>query len=77
MRAVDGENFPTFAGAIWWSAQTVTTVGYGDAVPTTEAGKSVAVIVMITGIGFLSVFTASIVAVFVHKATRARPGGSA
>ena len=71
MRAVDGENFPTFARALWWSAQTVTTVGYGDAVPSTEAGKTVAVIVMITGIGFLSVFTASIVAVFVHKATRA------
>jgi voltage-gated potassium channel len=71
MRAVDGENFPTFARALWWSAQTVTTVGYGDAVPDTAAGKCVAVIVMITGIGFLTVFTASIASLFIQKATRA------
>jgi voltage-gated potassium channel len=36
---------------IWWAIVTVTTVGYGDIVPHTEAGRGVAVIVMITGIG--------------------------
>jgi voltage-gated potassium channel len=36
---------------IWWAIVTVTTVGYGDVVPHTEAGRGVAVIVMITGIG--------------------------
>jgi voltage-gated potassium channel len=36
---------------IWWAIVTVTTVGYGDIVPHTEAGRAVAVIVMITGIG--------------------------
>ena len=39
--------------------------------PMTGAGKSVAVIVMITGIGFLTVFTASIASLFIQKATRA------
>ncbi|WP_259310933.1 potassium channel family protein [Capillimicrobium parvum] len=36
---------------IWWAIVTVTTVGYGDIVPHTEAGRAVAVIVMVTGIG--------------------------
>jgi voltage-gated potassium channel len=36
---------------IWWAIVTVTTVGYGDIVPHTEAGRGVAVIVMVTGIG--------------------------
>jgi voltage-gated potassium channel len=36
---------------IWWAIVTVTTVGYGDIVPHTEAGRAVAVVVMITGIG--------------------------
>jgi voltage-gated potassium channel len=36
---------------IWWAIVTVTTVGYGDIVPHTEAGRAVAVIVMTTGIG--------------------------
>jgi voltage-gated potassium channel len=36
---------------IWWAIVTVTTVGYGDIVPHTEAGRAVAVIVMVAGIG--------------------------
>lgn len=36
---------------VWWAIVTVTTVGYGDIVPHTEAGRAVAVVVMITGIG--------------------------
>ena len=36
---------------IWWAIVTVTTVGYGDIVPHTEAGRALAVLVMVTGIG--------------------------
>ncbi len=36
---------------VWWAIVTVTTVGYGDIVPHTEAGRAVAVVVMVTGIG--------------------------
>jgi voltage-gated potassium channel len=69
MRWLDSETFPTIGRAFWWSAQTVTTVGYGDVVPKTDAGRVVAVIVMLVGIGFLTVVTAAIIAVLTHKAT--------
>jgi voltage-gated potassium channel len=48
--------------ALWWAVTTVTTVGYGDIVPTTPAGRAVAAIVMIVGVTFTSLLTAQIAA---------------
>jgi voltage-gated potassium channel len=55
MWLVDGDNFPNYGRALWWAAQTVTTVGYGDVVPTNTAGKVVAALVMFTGIALITV----------------------
>ena len=62
MTVVDHENFPSLGSGLWWAAQTVTTVGYGDDVPTTVKGQLLAVLVMLFGIGFLTVVTAAITA---------------
>ena len=72
MRSVDHEDFPTIGAGLWWAVQTVTTVGYGDKVPTSTEGRFVAAIVMVTGLGFLSVVTASISALFVEATRRRR-----
>ncbi len=45
---------------IWWSAVTMTTVGYGDKVPVTTWGRALAVIWMFTSIVVISIFTATI-----------------
>ncbi|RPI34493.1 MAG: two pore domain potassium channel family protein [Nitrospiraceae bacterium] len=46
----------SFTDAIYFSIVTVTTVGYGDIIPKTEAGKIIALILIITGVGtFLGV----------------------
>ena len=37
--------------AIWWAVTTLTTTGYGDAVPVTPAGRVLGGIVMVAGIG--------------------------
>ena len=47
--------------------QTVTTVGYGDNVPVSVAGRFLAVLVMLVGIGFLTVITAAITSTFVAR----------
>jgi voltage-gated potassium channel len=44
---------------VWWALTTVTTVGYGDNYPTTDGGKAIAVIVMLVGIGFITILTAA------------------
>lgn len=62
---VEGGDFPSTWDGIWWAAVTVTTVGYGDKVPTTVEGRIIAMVVMLFGIGFLSVLTATIASRFI------------
>ena len=76
MRLIDGENFPTIGAGLWWSVQTVTTVGYGDHVPTSTGGKTLAAVEMITALGFMSVVTAAISAMFIESARRKRSGNT-
>jgi len=62
---VDQGDFKTFWDGIWWAVVTVTTVGYGDLYPHTVAGRLIAMLLMLVGIGFIAVLTASIASIFV------------
>jgi len=44
--------------ALWWAITTVTTVGYGDLVPVTNLGQTIAAFTMIAGITIFGAFTA-------------------
>jgi voltage-gated potassium channel len=59
-RADPHANIHTFADALWWSATTITTVGYGDHYPVTTQGRLVAGALMLGGIALLGIVTASI-----------------
>jgi ABC-type amino acid transport substrate-binding protein len=48
------------ASGFWWSAVTMTTVGYGDKAPVTFGGRVIALIWMFAGIIMISGFTAAI-----------------
>jgi voltage-gated potassium channel len=52
---------------LYWAVTTVTTTGYGDIVPTTETGKSLAMVLMIVGAGFLAVLTGAIAQRFIGR----------
>jgi voltage-gated potassium channel len=67
---VDSESYPSIGTGLWWAVQTVTTVGYGDNVPVSLAGRLVAVLVMLLGISFLTVITAVITSTFVSRSRR-------
>jgi voltage-gated potassium channel len=54
------EAITTFGDAIWWAVTTTTTVGYGDIYPRTGEGRLIAVVLMLTGIGVIGIFTATI-----------------
>ena len=75
MTVLDRENYPTIGSGLWWAVQTTTTVGYGDNVPTTYAGRLLAALVMLFGIGFLTIITAAITSTFVSR-SRLEPADS-
>jgi voltage-gated potassium channel len=70
---LDRAEFPTVGSGLWWALQTITTVGYGDHVPTTAEGQVLGGVIMVLGIGVLTVVTATVTAAFVES-TRARLG---
>jgi len=57
----------SFGNALWWSFVTISTVGYGDISPQTTIGRIIAGIVMLTGIGFLGMLTATIATFFLKR----------
>lgn len=59
------EAITSFGDAVWWAVTTTTTVGYGDIYPRTLEGRLIAVLLMLTGIGVIGVFTASVASFFV------------
>ena len=49
-----------FGDALWWSAATITTVGYGDIAPVTFTGRAIALVTMVVGISTFAVVTARV-----------------
>jgi len=56
----DSASIQSFPDALWWAVVTITTVGYGDMVPITAAGRAVGFVLMLGGIAFFSGVTANL-----------------
>jgi voltage-gated potassium channel len=69
--------FETWGDEVWWAAQTVTTVGYGDVVPTTGGGRFIGGIVMFVSVATVSLVTAIVTAGFVAYQQRRLSGDAA
>jgi voltage-gated potassium channel len=52
---------------LWLAFTTAATVGYGDVVPLTQAGRAFAVLMVLLGLSVLSLVTASLAAIFVER----------
>ena len=70
LRVLAPDEYPSFGGAIWFSLQTVTTVGYGDNPPASDIGRFVASAVMLVSIGLITVITALITSMFIRSVSR-------
>jgi voltage-gated potassium channel len=71
MYMIEGEAqpavFSSIPAAMWWAIETLTTVGYGDMVPSTPLGKIVGGLVSITGIGTLALFSGILTVSFMEQ----------
>ncbi len=59
--------FTSIPVAMWWAIETLTTVGYGDMVPMTAAGRVLGSLVSIIGIGTLALFSGLITIGFLDQ----------
>lgn len=76
-RGEPGSNIATFGDALWWSATTVTTVGYGDQYPVTGTGRIVAIVLMLCGIALIGVVTATFASWLLEKVQEIEESGQA
>jgi voltage-gated potassium channel len=65
--ALSAGELPTLWDGVWWAVVTVTTVGYGDLYPVSVQGRLIGIVLMFTGIGFLSLLTAAVASRFVKQ----------
>ena len=73
-RLVDPDTFDNVWLGMWWAIQTVTTVGYGDVVPGSTAGKVIASFLMLGGLALFAVVTGAITSAFVTQTQRQMSG---
>lgn len=59
---------------VWWAIVTMTTVGYGDISPSTPWGRLVAAVLMVCGIGLLSVLTATVATQLIEHQSKVERG---
>jgi voltage-gated potassium channel len=62
--------FGSLPGALWWAVVTVTTTGYGDAVPATHLGRFLSGLVMICGIAVFGLWTGILATGFAAESRR-------
>jgi voltage-gated potassium channel len=66
-RGAPDTTIKSFSDGLWWAFSTVTTAGYGDAVPTTAVGRAFAVVLMLVGIGLFGHLTASLASFLIRR----------
>jgi len=79
-RSAPNANITSFGDSMWWSAVTITTVGYGDFTPVTLRGRGIATGLMLGGVAVLGVLTATLSSWIVQRVAsleeeRHRPDG--
>ncbi len=71
-RDVQPEFFGNIPKSMWWATVTLTTVGYGDVVPVTDAGRFFSGIIVILGIGIAALPAGIIAAGFTQELQKRR-----
>lgn len=61
MRIVEPAQFPDIGISLYWAVVTVATVGYGDIVPVTPAGRFVTTVVILFAMAWLPTVTGLVV----------------
>ena len=69
---VQPEHFGSIPDAMWWTVVTLTTVGYGDVVPMTVAGKLIATLTALMGVCVVALLTGIVATGFANQVSMRR-----
>ena len=72
-RLAQPEKFGTILGSMWWGVITLTTIGYGDTYPITDAGKALGTVIALLGIAFYAIPIGIIASAFTEEMRKKRP----
>jgi voltage-gated potassium channel len=64
-QAVDGANITNASDALWYVIVTISTVGYGDQFPVTNAGRILGVVIIVLGVGIFGTLTGFLANAFI------------
>jgi voltage-gated potassium channel len=67
-----GGTIRTAQDAMWWAVSTMTTTGYGDAIPITAEGRIASVFLMAAGVGLFGTVSAVVASWFLSPGEKAR-----
>jgi voltage-gated potassium channel len=76
-RGQPGASIETLGDAVWWAFVTIATVGYGDMVPVTAAGRVIGIVLMVVGLALVAIITASVASWFVSNSRGPEDEGNA
>ncbi|CDX16097.1 conserved membrane hypothetical protein [Mesorhizobium sp. ORS 3324] len=69
-RDIQPEKFGSIPQAMWWAVVTLSTTGYGDAIPESFAGRVLAGLVMMSGIGIFALWAGILATGFSQEVRR-------
>jgi voltage-gated potassium channel len=67
-------NIHSLWDGFWWAIVTAAAVGYGDRYPVSVAGRIIGILLIFSGVGLMSLLTATIASVFVERKIREEKG---
>jgi voltage-gated potassium channel Kch len=65
-----GANITTASDALWYTIVTISTVGYGDRFPVTDAGRVMGSMIIVIGVGIFGTFTGYLANLFLSPQQR-------
>lgn len=71
-----GAHIVTASDALWYVVVTMSTVGYGDTFPVTDAGRIMGALVIVIGVGIFGTFTGYLANLFLRSRTEEAPPGT-
>ena len=68
------EQFSSLLDGLWWAVVTFSTTGYGDKVPITVSGRTLAALGIVFGLAATSALSGALASIFVDRTAQARRG---